>query len=332
MLSVSSFNDVAKVQENFWNSDAAYYYLVVAIIFFVLLVFGYYFWERYSRIRFPRYFLIEREYLSDVIPSLRKIVTKPTEKIKVDFSEVEDMTDGSYMVFLAQVEKALTKDKEVRLYLKKKPKSQKVLEMLATQKNYKHKNIRITSDIIPNKTNTLAILDPDYIDEVVKELKKLGFTEYYQPFYDFLVEIIGNATEHGIRHRSINWWMWKNRDYSHKCMRYVFVDMGVGIIKSYKESGLLRRYRMRDKRKIPIDALNGKLGSSTKQPNRGRGLPQIKDIIEKGYISDFVLITNGVSLHYENGEFIASKNPNFVGTYYSWTINKENYIKWKSSQ
>ena len=76
-------------------------------------------------------------------------------------------------------------------------------------------------------------------------------------------------------------------------------------------------------------ALEGKLGSSTKQPNRGRGLPQLRHMVEKKWISDFVLITNRVSLRYINDSFVIKQHPNFVGTYYYWTINKENYTVWK---
>ena len=80
---------------------------------------------------------------------------------------------------------------------------------------------------------------------------------------------------------------------------------------------------------ILLYALEGKLGSSTKQPNRGRGLPQLRHMVEKKWISDFVLITNRVSLRYINDNFVIKQHPNFVGTYYYWTINKENYTVWK---
>jgi hypothetical protein len=316
-------------------TDIPIIYYVVAPCFIIILILGVHLKNTFfsNEIKFPKQFYMREGYLSDVIPALRKIVTKNNKKIYVDFSEVEEMTEGSYMVFLAQVEKALILGKSIR-FLPKLPKSKLVINILSTQKNskYKHQNIRISGDIIPDKANTYNLLDPDYIDDVVYELKKLGFTEYYKPFYDYLVELMGNATEHGIRHKNINWWMLKYRDYSERCMKYVFVDMGVGIIKSYEESGLLKKYFFKSKKQIPLDALNGKLGSSTRKPNRGRGLPQIREIIEKGYISNFILITNGVSLRYINNEFVVSENPNFIGTYYSWTINKENFIRWKSTQ
>ena len=80
---------------------------------------------------------------------------------------------------------------------------------------------------------------------------------------------------------------------------------------------------------ILLDALDGKLGSSTRQPNRGRGMPQLKHMVEKNWISNFALTTNTVSLRYIDNEFVPMQHSNFVGTYYSWTINKENYLIWK---
>ncbi len=102
--------------------------------------------------------------------------------------------------------------------------------------------------------------------------------------------------------------------------------MGVGIIESHKKSGnLLLKYRILGDHQILLDSLNGTLGSSTGESNRGKGLPQLKEMIEKEYISNLVIITNTITLQYKNGNFNYSKNPNFVGTYFSWTINKENF-------
>ena len=282
-----------------------------------------YVWDKYSKIKLPAIFTLDIEQLSKVIPALRKIVTKPTDKIIIDTTNVEDITEGAYMVMLAQVEKALIQNKKVGILLSgNRPK--KVMEILSTQMKVKHKHalmpMKITSEIIDRAENYNKI-DTEIINEIVDELKKIG-VGFYPPFYDFLVELVGN--------RDINWWLWRERDVKTKCFRYVFVDMGIGIIGSYNEAGFLRKCSFKDRRSILKDAWDGKLGSSTRQEGRGRGLPQIREFVEKGYMSDFVLITNGVSLQAKNGTIKISKNPNFVGTYYSWTIDKSNYLKWKA--
>lgn len=282
----------------------------------------------------PPKFIMRREYLGKVVPALRKIIDYPLWMVYVDFSKVEEITDGTYMVFLAQVEKAIiNKNKRVRMYVKKLPKSKKVLNTLMKQTKYEHQNIRITSNVVPNLAGSFDKVEPEFIDKIVQELKKIGISEYYQPFYDFLIELIGNATEHGIQNKNINWWLLRYRELDKKMMRYVFVDMGNGIIKSYEKSGLRKKFTFnKDTKNIPLDALNGKLGSSTQEEGRGRGLPQIREIIENGFVSNFVLITNTVSLCYSDGKFDASTNPDFAGTYYTWTINKEDYTRWKNFQ
>ncbi len=311
-------------------ADLPFYYYITSVFLLLFFIVCIYYYHKRSKVILPAKFYMRLGYLNKVVPALRKIVTYPSDTIILDFSNVEEMTEGSYMVLLAQAEKSIINGKKIRIS-SNPPKSNEVINLLRTQKKYLHKNINITNDVIPNAESN-QILDPKIVDEIVSELKRIGINEYYQPFYEFLIELIGNATEHGIQHKEINWWLLRYRNAQKKCMTYVFVDMGLGIIKSYNNSGLLRKYMFKDPRQIPIDALYGRLGSSTKEPNRGHGLPQMRKLVEKGYISDFVLITNNVSLQYINEKFIVVKNPNFVGTYFSWTINKDNFIKWKNSK
>lgn len=318
--------DLDSFDVSYWVSVE---YIVSSLLFIGTLLLLLFLWNRYSRIKFPEKFLMEIKYLNKVIPALEKIVTKPTDEVVLDFSNVTDISEGSYMVMLAQVEKAASHNKKV--FLKASTiKTLKVWQILTKDQRYKHKNIEINNDVLG--AEFADKLYTDEVDELVEELKKLGFTSYYQPFYDFLIELIGNSVEHGIQHKNINWWLWRERDSRKKCYRYVFVDMGVGIINSYKESKMLSFLRFFNKQKLLLDAFDGRLGSTTGMPGRGRGLPQIKDVVRKGLLSDFVLITNNVSLQFKDGEFITSSNPNFVGMYCSWTISKSNFTVWKSIQ
>lgn len=61
-------------------------------------------------------------------------------------------------------------------------------------------------------------------------------------------------------------------------------------------------------------------------------MPQLFEMIQNDYISNVVLITNKVSLYFLNGDITVGKNCNFAGTYYSWTVNYDNYQKWKQSK
>lgn len=75
--------------------------------------------------------------------------------------------------------------------------------------------------------------------------------------------------------------MYHYKDSTSKTITFVFVDMGIGIIDSYKKAGLPSSYNKKSDVDILLDALDGRLGSSTRQPNRGRGMPQLKHMVEK---------------------------------------------------
>ena len=111
--------------------------------------------------------------------------------------------------------------------------------------------------------------------------------------------------------------------------------MGVGIANSHKKARFLLRYRLMGKygeNKIILDSLYKKLPSSTKKEGRGRGLPEIREMIEKEWVSDFLLVTNKSAVRHIDNQFKVTNNKNFKGTYYSWTVSKYNFEKWKSTK
>lgn len=159
---------------------------------------------------------------------------------------------------------------------------------------------------------------------ITRELEKIGIRNYYD-LNTLVTEIIGNALEHGIKDRNINWWMYYKLE--NEMLKLVFVDMGMGIISSYRKALIGLFY---PDRRLIRKAIEGKIGSSTKQPNRGNGFLQMNQMIKNKYISDFTLITNCVTLRYKD-EYTVERHTNFVGTYYSMTINFDNYTKWQTS-
>lgn len=191
-----------------------------------------------------------------------------------------------------------------------------------------HENEQVTDKEIERS----KLVDVNLIAEFTQELKSnIDIEDTFEPLYDLLVELIGNAAEHGIKNKNINWWIHRYSDVHTQSMHYVFVDMGGGIINSYKESMLLTKTEMNSEKDILLSALKGRLGSTTRQPGRGNGMPLILENIEKEWISNFFLITNSVSLRYIKGDFRILNTPFFIGTYYSWSISKNNYLQWKNS-
>lgn len=162
-------------------------------------------------------------------------------------------------------------------------------------------------------------LTPNVIENLTKELKRIGIKDYFE-LNTMVTEVLGNAIEHGIRGKNINWWMHLYVERGN--LKMVFVDMGIGIASSYRRAhiGLLRSDGW-----LVRKALQGEIGSSTKKPNRGRGLPQMDFMVRKNFISNFILITNNVTLRYINGKYETESHPNFVGTYYSMDYNQRKF-------
>ena len=279
----------------------------------------------------PANFLIENFCIDSTIKVLRGMMTTRQRKVFLDFSQLKSLSYEAYLILLAQAEKAYFKKKAI--YITNIPQIATIRTILFG-KNSNHKTVRRYFDISENKEQSTFIrnakIPPNLILGIETELKRIGIKDYFE-FNSFLTELVGNAIEHGISEKKINWWMHYYLDRKTKCVHFMFVDMGRGIVSSYKDAQLIpdRHASIAD---VLMLALNGKLGSSTKQANRGRGMPQIKRMVEKKCISDFVLITNKVSLRYIDGSFVTKEHENFIGTYYSWSVNKENFSSWKNSE
>lgn len=278
----------------------------------------------------PRILDFERANIRETVCFLRNLYFGHPITI-INLSKTKQIADEVFMSMFAQTEKAYI-DRQCKYNIVRSN------DFYVNKKVAKYLGKTTTNTMIHARTNNASKIyelakdvNPIVIDREVQNLRKIGIVEYYERFSNFLTEIIGNATEHGIKDKAINWWLWRDKDQVNKRMKYAFVDMGTGIITSYKKAGLPFRYWFKRDSTILLDALNGKLGSSTKQENRGRGLPAIREMVEKGFISDFRITTNNISLHYENGEFVCTRHRDFVGTFIAWSIDRDNFNIWKQS-
>lgn len=281
-------------------------------------------------IKIPRYFFLKNGHIRTSVSFLRKLITTRSKTIAIDFSLMKDSTKGDITVFGAQIEKAYVEHGKSFFRSGKLPSDRKMKKLLTFSGKTVHENKPLPQYISEGDKATL--INPTLIDTFVKDLRKIGIKEYFFPFNIFLTEVIGNAVEHGIENRKINWWLTQDIDFGTKSIIYTFVDMGNGIIDTHKKARLPLKYWFLNDSRIVIDSFNGKLGSSTKLSNRGKGLPQLRGLIASEIVSNLTIITNKVNLRFKNDRFYSGKNPNFVGTFYSWTINSYNFEKWMNSQ
>lgn len=303
--------------------------LVSLLLAILILWFCLYYNKRELVIRLPEKISMDADTFPTFVKILSRVIDNHSQKIWLDFSQVMQIDYESYLVILALSEKAFYKGKD--LMPCNIPRWKQVRDVLTIYN--KNRKVYHQSNPFPPLNSDYYFknhqITPDVTFRVENELKKISIKDYYE-FNTMVSELVGNAIEHGIRHRNINWWMYHYTDYKTRTIKFVFVDMGRGIVESYRKAGLPKQYDRESDDEILMLALKGVLGSSTKEPNRGRGLPQIRDMVEKTFISDFVLITNTVSLRYKNGRFEHTLHQNFIGTYYSWTISKENFILWQN--
>lgn len=136
------------------------------------------------------------------------------------------------------------------------------------------------------------------------------------------------------------WWLSVNHDKGNKKVRFTFVDYGVGIFKSLdsKPEGnkwfgwyekIRDRLKFGDRKEVLQKLLEGELHLTvTGEHFRGKGLPGIKEVMNRNQISNLHIITNDVFADVQNNNYKILKS-NFSGTFVSWEINNKNEsLKW----
>lgn len=284
-----------------------------------------------NKIKLPRNFIFKGDHLETSISVLVDFSKLIHKNLRLDFSDVREIGKGDIMVLMAQIEKTIIKKNKRIEFIGRIPPFIRSL-FSETVLHFTEKNFDKYTDADKIKT-----VDPSIISNVSSSLQSVGIRKnssdayaFYERIEALLNEIIGNAIEHGIKNKDINCWL--TTEKSKNSIKITFVDMGIGISRSHKKARLLLKYRILGgfgENKIILDSLYGKLPSSTQTLGRGRGLPEVREIVEKEWVSNFMLISNKTSLLYENNHFKTIKIKNFKGTYYSWTISKYNFEKWK---
>ncbi len=157
-----------------------------------------------------------------------------------------------------------------------------------------------------------------------------------------LLELMQNTNNHaelnekGEKH----WWLSVNQNKKDKKVSFIFVDYGIGIFESLKNKPDTNKwYGWFDKIKTKLQVggndevfkllLNGEMHLTvTGQHFRGKGLPGIKEVLDRNQISNLKIVSNNVFADVEQDNFRKLKTE-FSGTFVSWELNENNQnIKW----
>jgi hypothetical protein len=156
--------------------------------------------------------------------------------------------------------------------------------------------------------------------------RTLGRDEPYRAIQESAVDCMANAQEHAIpgSEGSISWFFSVYFDTVTKVTKFSFVDCGVGILKSITMRDRTRFEALIDSSKSAHGLLRsifeGKIGSRTGQPNRGRGLPKIWRYFSKNEIRRLIVITNGAYVNFDQPSRSRTLPVQFDGTFIYWEL------------
>ena len=159
----------------------------------------------------------------------------------------------------------------------------------------------------------------------------MGVKTHYPPVYDNMIEICSNSVEHSNRSDSSKNWLVsisKNED----TLSFILTDTGVGILQTLKKkkSEMFTDKLFKNDGKVLKGVFNKKYCSCTGEINRHKGLPIVYESFLDGFISNLMVLTNCVLYDFVRDSYEILNNE-FKGVMYCWTIDKNNYTKWKET-
>jgi hypothetical protein len=168
--------------------------------------------------------------------------------------------------------------------------------------------------------------------------KIVGHLGVYKGLHRVLIELMQNSFNHAEpdKEGEKHWWLSVNLDEGNKVAKFSFVDYGVGIFESlnnktetskwYKWKELMGLFSSESNAEILLQILEGKLHQTvTGQDFRGKGLPGIKEAMDRNLISKLFIITNDVFADVSKNNYVTLNN-NFQGTFVYWEIDQTNTI------
>lgn len=172
-----------------------------------------------------------------------------------------------------------------------------------------------------------------------------GEKRIYKGFQRTLIELMQNTNNHasdnveGEKH----WWLSVNLVPKQKMATFAFIDYGVGIFASLDNKGanskfynwykiLERLFAFSDNAEVMKLILDGHLHKTvSKKYYRGKGLPGIKEAMDRNQISRLVIITNNVYANVGEDKYKILKE-GFSGTYVYWELKDDNiHFPWPTS-
>lgn len=194
-------------------------------------------------------------------------------------------------------------------------------------------NVSVRGELI-NLKDGCGILKVCEIRAVTESLKrvieKIDYPEHQRisllrMLRRVIMEICGNAVEWGYGRKDKKWILGIYKEQNQEFI-VTFTDIGDGILKTLNrktQDVIMDLLQFNKSIDILMRAFEKKYGSSTREPNRNRGLPMIKQKLMQIEGSNLVVLTNDALVNFSNlkeSKDLKELHAHFHGTFYQWSI------------
>lgn len=283
--------------------------------------------QKYSNLIAPEFFNLQLENCISVIKYMNKIKKAASRgfSIVVNLSTVKEIREGAIAMLLS-VMKDLEKRKiNIVGTIPLDPAAKKVLE---DSEFFKFVERHEVKDSIKTKNilrTGIKGTSPNFLGlEIRKAMNTVWGVSGRNPLlHTVIFEMMRNSCDHAFENKKqVRWHLSISHDSLKNLTKYSFVDNGIGIIPTLKQSVLRRVIRIfTGNSDILNTAFTNGIESRTGLPWRGKGLPTIFENYNENYIKTLVVITDNVYLDFDKN--IKEELPiSFKGTYYYWEVDK----------
>jgi hypothetical protein len=271
------------------------------------------------------------------------------KKVFIILEEVTTLTHDSIIVLLSILIRFKSKKIAVNGNF---PRNREASEQLRKSgffeylyKSFSDKSTYNLTDRTTLHTHASKMVDSELGFNIIQNVTAQIWNEkrIYKGFQRTLIELMQNTNNHAAGSgdgEEKHWWLSVNANTTQKTAGFAFIDYGVGIFESLntKPAGhkfadwatkLRALFTFENNAEILKLILNGELHKTvSKQYYRGKGLPGIKEAMDRNQISKLAIITNNVYANIERDEY-KQLNINFTGTFIYWEITDQNiYHPW----
>ena len=253
-----------------------------------------------------------------------------------DSANVENVTVDVLVYIIAIMRNMKLNQVKQYTFLGNLPKNEDAKAVFEESGFYKY--VQSKSKILPSNNEKMQIVTGKKTDSVTASricqfvIDKLGKDRVYTQFlYKAIIELMSNSVHHAYHDREeiMNpcWYLYA--EYSSRKVRFIFVDTGLGIATTVRKNFLEKLKLQANDAELIESAFVGEFRTETKKPNRGLGLPALRQYVLGGKFTAFTVLSGTGAYKFNNfvNEFETNSFTNRIyGTIYVFEIEEKENI------